>query len=807
MARRSAGPVRLLAGLLAAALAVTLGVAAAWPIYQTPRVWAVAGVALVLGSVVAWVRERWRLRPLVVVAVLLALFALSVVPVAVPQSFPAGFARGLLDGLAAVALGWKQLLTLSLPVGGYRTVLVPLYVVMLVAVLLIVVLAQRPGRRAAFAAIPMLAPVAFGTVFGASQLSEPLRLGPLTVVAPRELGVWLAAAGLAAVWVAWVSGADRRAALRLGRAGGGRRGSRWLRGFAGAAILAISLLAGLVIAPALDAGARTVPRDSVDPELVILDRPSPLAAYRGAKRDDTLDRPLFAVSGDRGLPPRLRIAVLDEYDGVDFHVSGAEAGRFTRFPSGEALARPSRVTVEVDAGYAGIWAPTARLGSPPDFSGPRAEALSDGFYVNRETGAAIAVPRGDADGGLRDGDVYAAEMETAEAEAEIGEPRSAAPLIDLEAAPELARWIERQQQGDDASGLLTLVERLRERGYLSHSLSEADGGRAWLDRLSAEYGTRFEPSAGGHSLVRVEELFEQLNTQQAAAGERPRPGMLVAAVGDDEQFATAAALVARALGYDSRVVLGVRTDGAGVPGVPACSEVCTGEHLAAWVEVRGDLGAWVPLDVTPQVEQPPQRLEEGEQLPEFPTTPEERDAQEVDPPAGLGEQGGSESGDAEDLALSWLWPLLRAAGLVAATVALLLIPALFLPLAKRRRARRRHALPDPELRALGAWEEMLDRARDAGVRLPAGTTRRETAEVLGTPPAVWAAHAVDRAVFSPDSIGEEDAEMVWRAAREDAAQRRAALGRWARLRAAYSLRSYGIGRGRREAPRPESETI
>ncbi|MFV0435465.1 MAG: transglutaminase domain-containing protein [Leucobacter sp.] len=818
---------RLVGGAVAAALALSLGVLAAWPIYQTAWLWLVAGVALVVGAGAAWARGRWRLSAPVLTAIVLGAFAVTVVPVAVPQALGSGFPGGLLDGLAAVALGWKQLLTLSLPVGTYRTVLVPVYVVMLVTALLIVLVAQRSPRVAALAAIPIFAPVAFGTVFGASQLSAPLRLGSLTIVAPREIALWLGAALLAAAWVVWTSGADRRAALRLGRVAGasGRRGGT-VRGLVGAGIVVVALAAGAVIAPALDAGARAVPRDRIDPVIVVRDRPSPLADYRSWKRDDAIDLTLFRVSGESGLPGRLRLAVLDAYDGVDFHVSADAAGRFTRFPSGDSVAQPSRVTVEVGEGYADIWTPIARLGQPPRFTGERANELSDAFYVNRETGAAINVAAGRDSGdgggdgaaaqasaaesfGLVAGDGYVAEMETA-ADAtpdRLGAPASASPLFDADAAPELAAWIERQGQPADADGLAELIDRLRGRGYLSHSMQERAGEQLWLERLGEQYGTRFESSPGGHSLARLEVLFGQLNAQQAAAGEKPKAAQLVAGIGDDEQFAAAAALVARALGYDSRVVVGVRLGGEdrGVPGVPACAGDCTGEHLAAWIEVRGDRGEWVPVDVTPQVELRPERLEEGEQLPEFPTTPEERDAREVDPPVGLGDQGESSEEQQEAVAAAWLGPLLRAVGLSLAALLLLALPLLFLPVAKRLRARRRRAERVSELSALGAWEEMLDRARDAGVETPPNAARSEIAAVLGTKPALWAAPQVDRAVFSPQGIGQTEVEQLWQAAAADRAERTAGMGFFARVRAAYSLRSYGVGMRRRRPAFPESE--
>ncbi|GAB2547804.1 transglutaminase domain-containing protein [Leucobacter ruminantium] len=792
--------VRLAGGIAAAAVALAIGVLAAWPIYRTGWLWLVALVALVLGAGLAWARERWRLSFPVFAALVLGVFALTVVPVAVPQSIASGPLRGLGDGLAAIALGWKQLLTLTLPVGTYQTVLVPAYVVMFATALLVVFIALRGGRWPVLAALPMLAPVAFGTVFGASAVSAPLHLGPVSIAAPREIGLWLAAAVLAAVWIVWTAGAERRAALRLGRTEGEpqlRKGGV-VRAAVGAGILVAALAAGLLFAPMLDAGARAVPRDSIDPELVVRDRPSPLASYRNAKRDAGIDSPLFGVSADGALPERLRLAVLDEYDGVDFHVSGDAAGRFTRFPSGDRASKPSRVSVEVREGYSDIWAPTAPLAEPPVFSGPRASELSDSFYVNRETGGAIAVPgEKGAVRGLADGDAYTAEMETAVPEGELGDPSSTAPLVELDELPELAKWIDRQGLAADADGLAGLIGMLRERGYLSHSMSDREGERLWIERLGEEYGTKFESSAGGHSLARIETLFSQLNSQQLAAGPEANAAQLVAGIGDDEQFAAAAALVARALGYDSRVVVGVRLGGEEVPGVPACEDECTGENLAAWIEVRGDRATWVPFDVTPQVTQPPQRLEQGEQLPEFPTTPEERDAQEVDPPVGLGDQTEGSKDDPEVVAAPWLGPLLRIAGLSLGSAALLALPFLFLPLAKRLRSRKRRSEADPELRALGAWEELVDRARDAGVAIPEGASRAEIAEAIGSKPAVWAAAQVDRAVFSAHGIDGSIADTLWQATDADSAERKATLRRRARLGAAYSLRSYGIGFMRR----------
>lgn len=780
---------------IALVLATALGFVAAWPIYQTwwLAVPAVVGIGLGL-TIGAFVVQRFGV--LVACAALFGAFVLTVVPVAVPHSFeslPAGLLRGLLDGVAAIVLGWKQLLTLTLPVGTYQAILVPAYLVFLLTSFVATVIAVHAKRFAAVAAFALAVPVAFGTIFGASAVSASLVLGPLTVVAPRELALWLLAAALGACWVWFAAGAERRAALRRGRAPGERGGGRAVRGLLGAATVLVALVAGLALAPMLDGGSRQVPRDRIDPEIVLRERTSPLASYRSWKRDDTLDAPMFTLSSNGELPSRLRLAVLDAYDGVDFHVSFDEAGRFTRFPSGGRVNDPASVTVRIDDGYSDIWVPTAGLGSVPRFDGRHAEALSEAYFVNRTTNTAITAPGGSATSGLTSGDSFTATMQTSPDPQLSGGPTASTSTIDLETMPELESWLQAQDQPATAEGLSELIQRLRDRGYLSHSMSAEEGEQLWLQRLTEQYGTKFESSAGGHSLARVELLFSQLNTQQRLAGENPTPEMLVAAIGDDEQFAAAGALIARALGFDSRVVVGVRAGEAAaqVPGVPACDPECTGENVAAWLEVRGDQGVWVPLDVTPQLKLRPTTLEEGEQLPEFATTPEERDAREVDPPLGVGDRSENPDDPSNDERASWVLPVLRGIGLSLAALLLLALPLLFLPLAKRRRARVRRAEENPELRALGAWQELVDGAADDGVAIPVGASRSEIAEVVGTAPARWAAATATRAVFSAQGVSAQEAEWMWAAVDADRAERGAALSAWQRLRARYSLSSYG----------------
>ncbi len=807
MNRRSAPHPRsntLISAAVYAAVLALLAVAAMWPIYQTARLCLVAGVGSGISVALIWLGRRYRWGSLTIL-VLAGAFILTVVPVAVPSAFSAGVS-GLLhaerDALAAVALGWKQILTLTLPLSTYQNVLVPAYLLCLAASALGSALVFNGGRLRPLAAFPALLPVLFGTFFGSAAVSEPVRIGPLHLLAPRETLLWVLSFAAVALWIGWVSGAERRAALRRGRSSATtasdvraiRRGAV-TRAVAGGLTLFLAVGAGAAAAPLVDSEKREVPRDRIDPEIVIREQVSPLASYRTWKRDEAYDAPLFTVSADR-LPTSLRFAVLDHFDGVDFTVGepGA-AGRYTRLPSVPGQENTTPVQITIASGYESIWAPIAPLGAPPEFAGPRAEELSDAFFFNREAGAAVALP---TEAGLTAGDAYAAPM-VIDSDTELrSEPASSEPLIELARYPQLQRWLELQGVSPGPGGLTRAIDRLRARGYLSHSLADEVGQRRWLEALQSRHGTRFISSPGGHSATRVEQLFSQLSDQEETAGEGAGPEDLVAGIGDDEQFAAAAALLARALGYESRVVVGVRlgdTERDGVPGIPACSSECQGRHVSAWVEVKGADEVWVPLAVTPQVEIPPTLIQQGEQLPEFATQPEERDAEESDPPVGDTERESADrtdTTDTEDPAEQ----LLRTIALVTAAIVLLALPLAFLPVAKRIRTRRRRSQTPAELSVLSAWAELEDSYRDSGEIVPRGGSRSDIAAALDVPHGQWLAQQVDRAVFAPEGVSEEDAQQVWQTVTDDLRARRKERGPMRAITAAYSLRSLGLPRRR-----------
>lgn len=783
---------------------VATGCYLAWPIYQTWYAIVVAAAAALLGAAI---QTLFLLKkPAVMMRILVVLLGLLLlVPISMPalwQHLPESFTTGMLDGIAALVLGWKQLLTLSLPVGEYQTVLVPLAVVSYLTAFLACLLATT--KRPYTAAFPALLPLLFATFFGQVFASPSVGYSVFILPAPYEFIGWLITATLLALWVRLTADRERRLRLRRG-AKLAQRGStsdaaentaaeqtvkpvEKKRGGAIGGILFMVVSAILVTAlaaPYANGFDRRSPRQAITPEVLDQLQLNLLSAYRSSKTDTGLKTELFRVESNDKLPERMRLAVLNEYTGTDFRISADT--NFGRFPSGVGAFDSTQVTVTMGSAYSGVWAPISPpLGSTPSFDGPNATALSKSFYSDGELGAALAIGDG---AGLTRGDSYTIRMShrTDTEKGLVADPRNAKRLDDKE-YPELTSWIADQEQPANGAGYTELLQRLRARGYLSHALQNTDGSDDWLNLNGQKM--QFYSSPAGHSAARVEKLFEQLNDQASSLPENAPASQYVAAIGDDEQFATAAALIAQALGYDARVVIGTRLSGADTA-VPSCDNgVCTGANLAAWVEVSGVDGKWVSFDVTPQTENPPMELSLGQQFPEFPTVPEERNADQVEPPLGNTDEQENNEEAAADTFVDVALPYLRAASLALLGILLLLLPLLFIPMIKRLTRRKRKREQVPSYAAIAAWDELRDRAIDAGVIADDNTTRPTQAAVIGTPTAVYLAAVADWAAFAKQRVTKENAEVAWQIAEKELSERDREIGRWQRLKEAYSLRRF-----------------
>jgi hypothetical protein len=806
VSRERGGVTRVLWDLSYIVAGAAIAVALAWPIYQTPRMVVVGAVGTVLGIglVALGARLKWPGWVLALGAV--AAYLVVVVPVAIPAalSSPLRILRGLGDGVVGVVVGWKQVLTLSLPLGEYQAVLVPLLVVMLVGTLVATLLVLRTRRFAAAAVPVVLLMSVFGLVFGSSDTGSALVLGPLTIPAPREVLLSILLVMLSLVWLVGRARMARLTALRIAQAStaGVRQGSqsRWVaarRQALGVVLVGLAVIGGLALAPAAAGWApREALREVVDPELIVQQQASPLGVYRSYFEADAYDSTLFTVSGDTGGIERVRIATLGRYDGEVFRAGDDDGDQlYSRLAAGGSEAGVP-VTVTIGEGYSGVWVPVpGMLDAAPDFSGSKAEQLTDGFYVNTADAAAVEVAEQAGGGyGLEAGDSYRIEVQPDSADAELGPNQGGQPLVSENDYSQLADWVEAQEVPRTGDGLAELITRMRDRGYLSHSVSDGESAASWIGALQADSNYVFQSSYAGHSTARIEELFAELADQQRIAGPDASDAMLVSAVGDDEQFAAAAAVLARYFGFDSRVVVGARlTSDEDAPSVAPCDQgVCTGANVTAWVEVLSSTGAWVPFDVSPQYSVVPIDVTEGEQLPENPTVPQESRTDVLDPPPAQRDDSEGSTLDDDD-ASSWLTallPILAAVGTGLLSVFLLLLPLLFLLVVKAARRRRRRAEPVPEVRVVGAWDELIDGYADHRIDLPAGATRASIAEAVGREPAVRLAATVDAAVFAEHPPTRESADAAWALVDAERASLAESSTLGQRIRASLSLASF-----------------
>jgi hypothetical protein len=729
----------------------SIGVAAwaLWPVYQSPRFLVLLAAGLLTGALVAIPAAllRWP-SPVVLLLTALVFFAIGV-PVAVPDKALSGILPtpgGLLDLVSGVALGWRQLLTISTPVGDYQALLVPALVLVLVGTVVALSIALRARRPELAALVPLV-------VFGLA-----IAFGPSVQARPIEVPIGLLVIVL--LWLVWLRWQRRTAAVRaLSEASGTPVQASTAVGvrslLAAAAILAVVSVSAVGAAIALPPSAeRTVLRTTMqipfDPRSVV----SPLSGFRAFWQEPMADELLLTVGG---LPAGslLRVATLDTYDGVVYSVGTAEitaeSGSFTRVPSDvdQSGVAGDRVTLEVSVeGYTGIWLPTAGRLERIEFAGPRADELGDAFYYNGLTGAAVDTT------GLAAGDDYtlAAVLPQQPGRSQLSSltPGSAIVPTPRDVPEELTARLEEYVRGVDGQGerLGAMLDGLARDGYISHGI-----------------GADEAPSRSGHAADRLAQLVTD-------------PIM----IGDAEQYAVSAALMAGDLGFPARVVLGF---------VPEDGEV-HGRDVTAWIEVDTAEYGWVAIDPNPEVRDIPEEL------------PEENDAvsrpQTIVPPPvvenesfdrQLTPDSAQEDQSGLDPFLTGLFAVLRVTGWVLAALALIAAPFLAVIAAKVRRRRLRRTAGSVAARINGGWKEFEDAVADHGRSPSPNATRSEIAATVGRAQADVLAAVADHAMFSPDPLHEPEAESVWRVVDELTESLDEDLTWWQRLRARVSVRSLG----------------
>ena len=778
-----------------------VGGAAAWHIYAASEMFAATFGTAAVGLGIAWLvrRSRWWWRIIVTAGtyvVIATLFSLREL-----LQDPAGAAGQVLRIVTAPVTGWKDILTLDLPLGNYQAVLAPYIAVVLTATVISMLLAWRGGLASGWApAVAVWMPL-FGLLFG-SSVTE-LRV---------QMLIGIATFGLALAWLVWRARAARRLSLRRAPRDGARstgaRRTSLVRLFSGIVIAAVAVGVGVWVTPhALSGQTRDVLRTNVDPRIEIDRAVSPLSTFRNYRTTDLLDTTLFSVSAPQSVT-RVRLATLGAYDGIAMRPGGVEtneeATEFRRVPS--ALPNttdgdPVTVTVTMDS-YADMWVPIAGDLVSAEFEGSRRAALADGFFYQRSSQTGVQL----AGGGLAAGDQLVTQVVPADSSG-IAEfmPGRTGGSVDPDLVPQsLTAWMGEQGVTLTGEGLAALIERLRERGYVSHSIVNDESSARWMDAFDVEV---FEPSRAGHTTARIDRLFSDLVTREQDAGSGAQPEDLVAAIGDDEQFAVAAFLMADSMGFDARVALGVTLD-AGHEGVPSCElGVCTGKNVTAWLEVRdATTGEWGILDVTPQHQIPPHAETTQRSEPQHHTPVDSRHGDTVPPPDAAPNEGGvppEEDGDTSGL-WALIWPALRLTLIGLLVLLVLATPALVVLGLKRWNTRARVRAARPRQRLVGGWDEFVDRAVDHGAPYPRSETRLEYAGFVHADPetATELARIADRASFSTAQVTDAESAAYWELVHGAHATMRQSATRWARFRSRLSLRSLRVAM-RREVRRQD----
>lgn len=768
MSRRSiVGRLGALPGLTGtlALFVIVLALAAvgAWPIYQKATMALAAAGGILAGLAVGLTIVVRRLRALHALGLSLGVYVVVGLLTAVPSSWsalPGSALEGLLQVLSGPITAWKDLLTLSLPVGDYQGTQLPLFITLYLAALLAVVFAYRVPRLWGLALVALGAALLFPTIFGPKTAFASISLFGRTVSAPFEMLFGLLGLGVLLVWPLWRARRARTSARRSYSAADGAavvtgsRAARTRRGLLGVGMALVAAVVALALTPALTGDStRTVGRTLVEAQQVEPPSASPLTAYRSYFTADRYNETLLTLSGD--VPQRVRFATLGSYDGQVFRTtatdSSSAATAFERLPYrlSDTQTEGESGTVEVRIeGYSGVWLPLAAGVQQVDFSGGSSSALSRGFYFNRDTQSGIVLTDRSGGQGLAAGDGYSVEYVTAEADAadDLGPGVGSTDGVEDDLLPNLNTWVDAHREGGATVGeVRRLVALLVQRSYLGHSKDQpATGDDSWLPD---DY--TFVSSDSGHSRARIDALFaSMLSPEYLDCSETVT--QCAATVGDDEQYAVASALIARTVGFPSRVVYGADVIDGRVQG----------KDVAAWAEILASDGQWVALDSSARTDNRFVENPDQDSYRQYSPPIAQQNADRVTPP-DQDPTGGAVSNDTSSSSVTWarVAHLLRTVGTWTGWIALLTLPIWGMLLAKAvRRLRRRRGTPKAQI--VGGWDEYADQLVDSGASIPPASTRSSVAEGI-SPQAEYLAGIADWAAFSGNQPTAQQAAEYW----------------------------------------------
>jgi transglutaminase-like putative cysteine protease len=222
-----------------------------------------------------------------------------------------------------------------------------------------------------------------------------------------------------------------------------------------------------------------------------------------------------------------------------------------------------------------------------------------------------------------------------------------------------------------------------------------------------------------------------------------------------EQHASAFAVLARVLGYPTRVAVGYKVD---PPTAPGRAVDVTTRDAHAWDEVHFDGLGWVAFD-------PTDPGTTDHQLQQRPTVNQQNGPVQPTPaatgPAGTSNSGGN--GTAGGLSVKAVVQGTAIGAVVLLIVLVLLYVFGVLGAKARRRWRRRHRGTTSE-RVVGAWLELRDRLIERGTAISPKWTPTQLALATGGSEELLAlADLVTTALFGPLGMSSDQVRAAWRA--------------------------------------------
>jgi hypothetical protein len=541
-------------------------------------------------------------------------------------------------------------------------------------------------------------------------------------------------------------------------------------------ILAAILGIAVTIAPTVTRTERFSLRDTRAAPFDPTELPSPLAEFRKYRQPKMLDTKLFTYTGAGA--ERWRLAVLPSYDGRVWSAGSVDdpsSGRFDllgaqlRDPSlyKGAEIRQTKITVE---GLSEPWITSPGL--PVDIS-VSASQRNDVRH-NADTGSLVL------NRDLPSKSVYSISwidppFPTPQQLADVGFGPSTSGLPASPLVPRLgARATQFTKDGVSAWQQVSALKAALQNGY-------------WNDRTPP-----------GHSLGDMVRMVSSNENMQ----------------GTDEHFASLFAVLARARNIPARVVvgfapnIGVIQNGSntasddGVVQTVFVREPNTiyGRDIRAWAEVNLGQYGWVPVDILIDPSKKPKPKEsrsvnEEDQKATPPNrvpTPESPEQQTVN---------AKKAEPAKQAPKQFHIPRTLIVGAISLLVPLVGV-GLFVGLVgfvkKRRRTQRRNRVANAAAIS-GAWEELLERGWEVGIKFPRHATIDEVGDVLSTARPETNVRligdAVERAAFQAEPPTLEQRESTWLQVDETVSKWHGELSRWERFKlrsSVSSLRSVSV---------------